>query len=115
MTSISVRNLVLVAATALLLPPERPRAVAAPAAASLPDFTDLVDKVGPSVVNIRTTERVRPDVPSMPPGMDEGDMAEFFHRFFGIPLPQQSPHGGGGGSGGGPTQQGKPKQTRHSA
>ncbi len=26
-------------------------------AAVLPDFTDLVDKVGPAVVNIRTTER----------------------------------------------------------
>ncbi|HSV58341.1 MAG TPA: serine peptidase, partial [Variovorax sp.] len=25
---------------------------------SLPDFTDLVDQVGPSVVNIRTVERV---------------------------------------------------------
>jgi S1-C subfamily serine protease len=25
----------------------------------LPDFADLVDKVGPAVVNIRTTERVR--------------------------------------------------------
>jgi serine protease Do len=27
------------------------------AAAVLPDFTDLVDKVGPAVVNIRTTEK----------------------------------------------------------
>jgi serine protease Do len=111
MTSISVRNLVLVAATALLLPLAPQLAVAAPAAASLPDFTDLVDKVGPSVVNIRTTERVRPDVPSMPPGMDEGDMAEFFHRFFGIPLPQQSPRGGGGG---GHSQQDKPNQPNQS-
>ncbi len=102
MTSISVRN----AATALLLPLAPQVAIAAPAAASLPDFTDLVDKVGPSVVNIRTTERVRPDVPSMPPGMDEGDMAEFFHRFFGIPLPQQSPRGGGSGR----SQQDKPNQ-----
>ncbi|NDD14775.1 MAG: hypothetical protein EB072_19590, partial [Betaproteobacteria bacterium] len=27
---------------------------------SLPDFTDLVEQVGPSVVNIRTVERVTP-------------------------------------------------------
>jgi S1-C subfamily serine protease len=27
----------------------------------LPDFADLVDKVGPAVVNIRTTDRVRLD------------------------------------------------------
>jgi serine protease Do len=94
MTSISVRALALVAVTALLIPLAPQMAVAAPAA-SLPDFTDLVDKVGPSVVNIRTTEHAsRADSPALPPGMDDGDMAEFFHRFFGIPLPQQSPRGG---------------------
>jgi serine protease Do len=94
MTSISVRTMIWVAATALLMPLAPQLAVAAPAA-SLPDFTDLVDKVGPSVVNIRTTERVRVDAPAMPPNMDDGDMAEFFHRFFGIPMPQQSPRGEG--------------------
>ena len=31
----------------------------AAAVRGLPDFTDLVDQVGPSVVNIRTMERVR--------------------------------------------------------
>jgi serine protease Do len=99
MTSIPVRNLLLIAAAALLLPLAAPFASAAPSAANLPDFTDLVDKVGPSVVNIRTTDKVRADVPTMPPGMDDGDMAEFFHRFFGIPLPQATPpKGGGGGS-----------------
>ena len=35
--------------------------VAVPAVTGLPDFADLVDKVGPAVVNIRTTERVRLD------------------------------------------------------
>ena len=59
--------------------------VAAPAAAqlsSLPDFTELVERVGPSVVNIRTTER-----PSRS-GRGEMDpqMEEFFRRF-GIPMP----------------------------
>lgn len=63
----------------------------AAAARGLPDFTDLVDQVGPAVVNIRTTERVTPG--ESPTGMDE-DMLEFFKRF-GIPVPnvprQQSP------------------------
>ena len=50
---------------------------------TLPDFTDLVDQVGPSVVNIRTVERV---TSSAMPEMDE-EMQEFFRRFFGQPLP----------------------------
>ncbi len=61
----------------------------APARAGLPDFADLVEKVGPAVVNIRTTANVPTDTRGMlPPGMDNGDMSEFFRRFFGIPLPQ---------------------------
>ena len=50
---------------------------------SLPDFTDLVDQVGPSVVNIRTVERVSQ---RSNPEMDE-EMQEFFRRFFGQPMP----------------------------
>ncbi len=51
---------------------------------SLPDFTDLVDQVGPSVVNIRTLERAAArQAPGN--GMDE-EMLEFFRRF-GMPLP----------------------------
>jgi len=71
---------------------------------NLPDFTTLVDKVGPSVVNIRTTTRVSSsnDLRGLPPGMDDGDMSEFFRRFFGIPMPGTpgSPRGGGGSGGG---------------
>ncbi|KLU28013.1 serine peptidase [Caballeronia mineralivorans PML1(12)] len=78
--------------------------VAAPGV-NLPDFTTLVDKVGPSVVNIRTTTRVSSsnDLRGLPPGMDDGDMSEFFRRFFGIPMPGTpgSPRGGGGGGGSG--------------
>ena len=63
--------------------------VAAPSA-SLPDFSDLVDKVGPAVVNIRTTERAKMNAQSgMPPGMDDPEMQEFFRRFFGVPVPRQ--------------------------
>lgn len=50
----------------------------------LPDFTDLVDQVGPSVVNIRTMEKATPRSMQGMPG-DE-DMQEFFKRF-GIPMP----------------------------
>jgi serine protease Do len=51
---------------------------------TLPDFTDMVDQVGPSVVNIRTLEKVSTRAGQGGPG-DE-DMMEFFRRF-GIPMP----------------------------
>ena len=65
-------------------------AVGLPATAQvreLPDFPDLVERVGPAVVNIRTTERVR----AVGPEMDE-ELQEFFKRF-GIPMPGQRPDG----------------------
>jgi serine protease Do len=67
----------LLGAAVLTLPP-------AVSAQALPDFTELVERVGPSVVNIRTTERARANAPGageMDPGMEE------FFRRFGIPLP----------------------------
>jgi serine protease Do len=59
----------------------------APAAAvrGLPDFTDLVEQVGPSVVNIRTLEKARTSTPGAG-GQDE-EMQELFRRFFGVPMP----------------------------
>jgi serine protease Do len=58
----------------------------APAAMrGLPDFTDLVEQVGPSVVNIRTLEKVRPSA-STGSAPDE-EMQELFRRFFGVPMP----------------------------
>ena len=60
-------------------------ALAAPpvGAQGLPDFTELVEKVGPAVVGIRTTERSR-----VARGGAEGEeeMLEFFRRF-GLPIP----------------------------
>ncbi len=50
----------------------------------LPDFTQLVEQVGPSVVNIRTVERVSSRA-RQGGGMDE-EMLEFFRRF-GVPIP----------------------------
>ncbi|GLU32379.1 DegQ family serine endoprotease [Trinickia caryophylli] len=108
MTISSVRKLFAAAAVLACLPLMPHTAMAVPAA-SLPDFTDLVDKVGPAVVNIRTTTRVSslPTQRAMPPGADDGDMSEFFRRFFGIPLPQapnspNSPNTPRGGDNGGP-------------
>lgn len=61
-------------------------ALAQPAAAvrGLPDFTDLVDQVGPSVVNIRTVEKTSSRTGGAN-GMNE-EMLEFFKRF-GVPIP----------------------------
>ena len=58
----------------------------------LPDFTDLVEQVGPAVVNIRTTERVRGGQRGGGPDLDE-DMQEFFRRFFGQPPGDSAPPG----------------------
>jgi len=57
-------------------------------ARALPDFTDLVDQVGPSVVNIRTLEKAKPA--SASGGGNEEQMLEFFRRF-GIPVPPNMP------------------------
>ncbi len=51
----------------------------------LPDFTELVEKVGPSVVNIRTLEKVSARENS--PGGGDEEMQELFRRFFGVPIP----------------------------
>ena len=56
----------------------------AQAGRNLPDFADLAEQVGPSVVGIRTLERARPA--GLPGNMDE-EMQEFFRRFFGQPMP----------------------------
>ncbi|WP_194164351.1 DegQ family serine endoprotease [Lacisediminimonas profundi] len=64
-----------------------PAVAAAPA--GLPDFADLVDKVGPAVVNIRTSERVKLNGNGGVASPDDEEMQEFFRRFFGIPVPRQ--------------------------
>ena len=64
----------------------------------LPDFTELVEKQGPAVVNISTTQAARrqaaPNVPQVPE-MDENDpFYDFFRRF----VPRQPPGPGAGRS-----------------
>ena len=75
-------------ACSAVLPLAPVTALAAPVVSGIPDFTDLIDKVSPAVVNIRTTERVRrgQGAPT-----DE-EMQEFLRRFFGTPVPRQSPN-----------------------
>jgi serine protease Do len=57
---------------------------------TLPDFSELAERVGPAVVNIRTTERARRGTGS--PEIDS-NIEEFFRRF-GIPIPRQDPRRG---------------------
>jgi serine protease Do len=63
--------------------------IAVPVVTGLPDFTDLIEKVGPAVVNIRTTEKVR--LGQGAPGDEE--MQEFLRRFFGQGPRSPSPRG----------------------
>jgi serine protease Do len=51
---------------------------------TLPDFTDLVEQVGPSVVNIRTLEKVSARAGAG--GASDEDLLEFFRKF-GLPIP----------------------------
>ena len=53
----------------------------------LPDFTELVEQVGPSVVNIRTLEKVSNR--QAQGGNADEEMQELFRRFFGQPFPGQ--------------------------
>ena len=54
----------------------------------LPDFSELVDRVGPSVVNIRTTER-RGGANANGPQQGMDPNIEEFLRRFGIPMPNR--------------------------
>ena len=66
--------------------PASPAAPAPVAVRGLPDFTPLIEQVGPAVVNIRTSARVRSGATLHFGPMDE-DMQELFRRFFGMPFP----------------------------
>jgi len=61
--------------------------VKAPLVTGLPDFTDLIEAVGPAVVNIRTTEKLKQGQGA---GGDE-EMQEFLRRFFGNQVPRPAP------------------------
>lgn len=61
----------------------------------LPDFSDLVDKVGPAVVNIRTTQVVAPGRGAQGGANEDNPLCEFF--------PWMCPPNRGGDGGGGRT------------
>ena len=75
-----IGGVLVTALTALVLPMGN----ASAQVRALPDFTDLVEQVGPSVVNIRTIEKVSARQ-SEGGGIDQ-NMLEFFKRF-GLPIP----------------------------
>ena len=62
----------------------------------LPDFADLAERVGPTVVGVRTTARAGAGQSALPfPDIDENDpMFEFFRRFFPNPPQQPQPRQG---------------------
>ena len=71
----------LIASAGLFFTPATVLAQASPPLVTgLPDFTNLIDKVGPAVVNIRTSEKVKPGQ-----GGPDEEMQEFLRRFFGVP------------------------------
>jgi serine protease Do len=60
-------------------------------AAELPDFTGLVEKYGPAVVNVQATGNPE----SQSDDGDDQDVPEIFKRFFGPGTPVPHPRGGG--------------------
>ncbi|WP_419964716.1 DegQ family serine endoprotease [Pelomonas cellulosilytica] len=102
-TPAHARHLLSATALAMTLALGQAPAVAQPR--DLPDFSEVVERVGPAVVNIRTAEKIK---------MNEGQaemneqMQEFFRRF-GIPVPNQrrgAPRGGGTPDDDGPMRRG---------
>ena len=60
------------------------------AVAQLPDFTELVEKQGPAVVNISTSQSVRnPLAPQVPNLQEDDPFYEFFRRFIPQPGPRE--------------------------
>src|SRR5215469_14192717 len=60
----------------------------------LPDFSQLVEKYGPAVVNVEVLEKAPP---GGVPGLSPNDPFYDFFTRFGVPAPGQGPRGGGNG------------------
>ncbi len=86
-------------AAALPVPSTAPPAVSM--VSGLPDFTNLVQQVGPAVVNVSAEMAPRRAMRGQLP--DEAQIPEFFRRFFGDEMPMP------GGPGGPPQGPGRPQ------
>jgi len=101
--TVLLRNALLVAATAAATSAvvlgnataqNVPAATPAPQMVTgLPDFTHLVDQVGPAVVNVEADINGGDNAPALE---EDEDMPEFFKRFFGPGMPMPQPPGGRG-------------------
>jgi serine protease Do len=76
-------------------------AITVPVVTGLPDFSQLVERVGPAVVNIEATGSPRRQamVRGRGPAPDDEEMPEFFRRFFGPDSPFPGAPGAPGPSG----------------
>ena len=72
-------------------PSSMPAVQSAEMARALPDFSGLVEKYGPAVVNVEVVEKAQPA--SGPQGLSPNDPFYDFFRRFGIPAPDQGPRG----------------------
>src|SRR3954469_5613246 len=59
---------------------------------ALPDFSPLVEKYGPAVVNVEVVEKAQPQSGG-PQGLSPNDPFYDFFRRFGIPTPDQGQRG----------------------
>ena len=63
-----------------------------PVVRALPDFTQLVERYGPAVVNVEVVEKARPSAGG-PQGLSPDDPFYDFFRRFGLPAPGEAPRG----------------------
>jgi serine protease Do len=85
-SSTVLASMLMAAGLSTAIAPTAAIAQSAPAVRGLPDFAELAEANGPSVVNIRTLAKVSSRGGNNLEGMDE-EMQEFFRRFFGDRIP----------------------------
>ena len=71
-------------------PPAAPASAPEPVLRALPDFSQLVDRYGPAVVNVEVVEKPQPSAGGVP-GLSPNDPFYDFFRRFGVPGPEQGP------------------------
>jgi serine protease Do len=67
-----------------------PASAPEPVLRALPDFSQLVDRYGPAVVNVEVVEKPQPSAGGVP-GLSPNDPFYDFFRRFGVPGPEQGP------------------------